>query len=262
MAGATCAGCSASQRCDNSNGRCVAAGSDGGTGCSWSGGPGTTNGELTCYWFGQGTAMGGGCPSYKTYCGYCGTQSGSGSTPPPCPSGITNTVPNTATPYFVAFPSGSFAQGKYCGMCVNVSWMGKSIIATVVDACATCPSSAHIDLSVSAAVALGLGQGTATGHATSGVTWQAVACPSSGNIVGVYNGSYSGQIYFQNVVFPVAAAVAAGHTATQAFGYWDFGQAVAGQSVTLTDTLGHVVTGTIPTSSGGSVGAQFPMVCQ
>ena len=100
------------------------------------------------------------------------------------------------------------------------------------------------------------------GDATSGVTWQAVACPASGNIVALYNNGYAGQIYFQNVVFPVASAVAGGHTGTQMFGYWDFGTAVAGQSVTLTDTLGHVVTGTIPGSSGGSVGAQFPTVCQ
>jgi len=46
------------------------------------------------------------------------------------------------------------------------------------------------------------------------------------------------------------------------FGYWDFGTSVAGQSVTLTDTLGHQITGTIPGSSGGSINAQFPMVCQ
>jgi hypothetical protein len=77
----------------------------------------------------------------------------------------------------------------------------------------------------------------------------------------VFNGS-SQQIYFQNVTFPVAKAVAGGHTATQAFGYWDFGTAVGGMSVTLTDTVGHVVTGTIPSSSGGSLGTQFPMTCQ
>jgi hypothetical protein len=261
MGGAACAACSASQRCDTSNGRCVAAGMDGGSGCTWSGGPGTTNGELTCYWFSQGTAMGQGCPSYKTYCGYCGTQSGS--TGGTCPSGITETVPNTGTsPHFAAFPSGSFGQGKYCGMCVQVTWMGKSIIATVVDACATCPSAQHIDLSTSAAVALGLGQGATTGHATSGVTWQAVACPTSGNIVALYNNGYAGQIYFQNGVFPVAAATAGGHTGTQMFGYWDFTTSVAGQSVTLTDTLGHQITGTIPGASGGSINAQFPMVCQ
>ena len=59
-----------------------------------------------------------------------------------------------------------------------------------------------------------------------------------------------------------ASAVAGGHTASQSFGYWDFGTTVGGQSVTLTDTVGHTITGTIPGSSGGSVGAQFPMTCQ
>jgi hypothetical protein len=235
---------------------------DGGTGCTWSGGPGSNGGgELTCYWFSQGTAQGMGCPTYKTYCGYCGTQSGSGGGL--CPSGITETVTNTATsPYFAAFPSGPFGSGKYCGMCVNVSWMGKSIIATIVDSCATCPTSNHIDLSLSAAVALGLGQGSNTGDATSGVTWQAVACPTTSNIIAVYNNGYAGQIYFQNVVFPVASATAGGHMGTQMFGYWDFTTPVNGQSVTLTDTLGHTITGTIPGSSGGSIGAQFPAVCQ
>ncbi|HSY39165.1 MAG TPA: hypothetical protein VLA79_06535, partial [Polyangia bacterium] len=156
---------------------------------------------------------------------------------------------------------GTFGQGIYCGMCVDVTWMGKTITATIVDECATCPTSSHLDLSLSAAAALGLGQGTATGDAKSGVTWKAVDCPVTGNIVGVFNGS-SQQIYFQNVTFPVAKAVAGGHTATQAFGYWDFGTAVGGMSVTLTDSVGHVVTGTIPSSSGGSVGTQFPMTCQ
>ena len=43
---------------------------------------------------------------------------------------------------------------------------------------------------------------------------------------------------------------------------WDFGAVVSGQSITLTGTLGHQITGTIPSSRGGSIGAQFPMVCQ
>jgi hypothetical protein len=93
------------------------------------------------------------------------------------------------------------------------------------------------------------------------VTWKAVDCPVAGNIVAEYNNGYSGQIYFQNVTFPVASAVAGGHTATQMFGYWDFGTAVAGQSVVLKDTIGHQVTGTIPNSNGGSVGVQFPQTC-
>ena len=60
----------------------------------------------------------------------------------------------------------------------------------------------------------------------------------------------------------MASAVAGGHTATQQFGFWNFGTNVGGMQVTLTDTVGHTITGTIPSSSGGSVGAQFPMTCQ
>ncbi len=236
-------------------------GSTGGGPCTWNGGPSANSGEITCYSFGQGTAKGGGCSSYKTFCGYCGNESGSKGAGI-CPSGITDSVSNTANSYFAAFPSGSFGQGKYCGMCVDVTWNGKTITATIVDECATCPSSNHIDLSLSAAAALGLGQGSNTGDATSGVTWKAVDCPVSGNIVAVFNNGNSGQVYFQNVVFPVAKAVAGGHTANQSYGYWDFGASVGGQSVTLTDTVGHVITGTLPGSSGGSVGAQFPMTCQ
>jgi hypothetical protein len=239
------------------------AGTGGGTGkggCAWTGGPTSGNGELTCYYFGQGTATGGGCPSYKTYCGYCGTETGNnnGGT---CTTGITDTVSNISTGYFAAFPVGTFGQGKYCGMCVNVTYGGKTITATIVDECATCTSGAHIDLNLSAAAALGVGQGGATGDPMNGVTWDAVACPVSGNIVAVFNNGSSGQVYFQNVAFPVASATAGGATGNQQSGFWNFGGLVAGKSVTLTDTLGHTVTGTIPTSSGGSIGAQFPATC-
>jgi hypothetical protein len=166
-----------------------------------------------------------------------------------------------ATPYFAAFPIGSFGQGKYCGMCVDVSYQGKTITATVVDECATCTDSGgHIDLGVNAAVALGIGQGNATGNPKSGVTWTSVACPVTGDVVAVYNGS-SSQIYFENVAFPVASAAAGGSTASQSTGFWNFGAAVGGKAVTLTDTLGHTIHGTIPTSSGGSIGAQFPATC-
>ncbi len=244
-----------------SGGTTSSGGTTGGGPCTWTGGPSSNSGEITCYSFGQGTAKGGGCSSYKTYCGYCGTESGSKGSGI-CPSGITDSVPNTANSYFAAFPSGSFGQGKYCGMCVDVTWNGKTITATIVDECATCPSSNHIDLSLSAAAALGLGQGSNTGDATSGVTWKAIDCPVNGDILALFNNGNSGQIYFQNVVFPVAKAVAGGHTANQSYGYWDFGASVGGQSVTLTDTVGHVISGTLPTSSGGSVGAQFPMTCQ
>ncbi len=236
-------------------------GGNGTGGCTWTGGPASGNGggELTCYWFGQGTSRGGGCNSFKTFCGYCGTESGGGGGT--CPAGIDDSVSNTGTQYFAAFPSGSFGQGKYCGMCVDVSYQGKTITATIVDECATCGDSAgHIDLSLSAAVALGVGQGSASGNPKSGVTWTPVECPVTGDIVAVFNGS-SSQIYFQNVTFPVASATAGGSGGSQSTGFWNFGSAVAGKAVTLTDTLGHTIHGTIPTNSGGSIGAQFPTTC-
>jgi hypothetical protein len=256
--GASCSACPSGETCSTTTGTCASST----TGpCTWTGGPSSNSGEITCYWFGQGTAQGSGCSSYKTYCGNCSTESGSNNGGY-CPTGITDTVSNISTPYFAAFPVGTFGQGKYCGMCVEVSYQGKTITATIVDECATCNSSQHIDLSLSAAVALDLGQNGTTADATSGVTWETVDCPVTGNIVAVYNNGYAGQLYFQDVTFPVAAATAGGHTATQAYGYWDFGTSVAGQSITLTDTLGHVVTGTVPGSSGGSVGTQFPANCQ
>jgi hypothetical protein len=233
-----------------------------GTSCNWTSGPasGNNGGELSCYWFSQGTGTGGGCSSYKTFCGYCGTQSGNPSGT--CPSSSIDTITGGigTQQYWAAFPSQTFGQGSYCGMCVNVSYSGKSIVATIVDECATCgDSNGHIDLGPEAAIALGVGQGGATGNPKNGITWSAVACPVTGNITAFYNNGTSSQIYFQNVAFPVKTATAGGATGTQRSGFWDFGTLVAGKSVTLTDGLGHSITGTIPTSSGGSIGVQFPV---
>jgi hypothetical protein len=201
-----------------------------------------------------------GCSSYKSFCGYCVTESGSAGSGI-CPAGLSDTAQNMGTPYFVAFPVGTFGQGKFCGMCVDVTFGGKTITATVIDECATCPTAGHLDLSLSAAAALGIGQGSTAGDVTNGVTWKSVDCPVMNDIVSVYNNGQAGQIYFQNVTFPVASATAGGHTATQRTGFWDFGASVAGQAVTLTDTVGHSINGTIH-SNGGSIDAQFPATCQ
>lgn len=146
-------------------------------------------------------------------------------------------------------------------MCVQIGHNGQTVVATVVDECPGCASN-HLDLSLTTASALGLPLGTTTGmdDPKTGVTWKAVDCPVSGNIVVTFN-SPTSQIYFQNVAFPVASASAGGHTATQRSGFWDFGANVAGQTVTLKDAVGHTITGTIP-SSAGSIGAQFPLTCQ
>lgn len=233
--------------------------------CTWTAGPSSNDGLLTCYDFGQGTSQGGGCPSYKTYCGYCGTEA-SGPSGGACQMGHSDSVANVGTgQYFAAFAqSSAFGNGAYCGMCVDVSYQGHTITATIVDECATCGGdTAHIDLSLDAAQALGIGVGNAIGDPSSGVTWQAVSCPVTGDIYAQFNGS-SSQIYFQNMTFPVASATAGGHTAHQdnaQSGYWDFGANVAGETVTLTDTLGHTTSGVIPGSSGTVQGAQFTDSC-
>jgi expansin (peptidoglycan-binding protein) len=169
-------------------------------------------------------------------------------------------VTNIANPtYFAAYKDDDSMNPMNCGLCAEISYAGRSIVATIVDDCATCNDVGHLDLSMSAADALGLTQ--MKGDPTSGVTWTSVSCPVSGDIVASFNNGYTGQVYFQNVVFPVASAAVGGNRAMFAYGYWDFGGQVGGQSVTLTDALGHTVSGTIP-SNGGSIGVQFPDTCQ
>lgn len=233
--------------------------------CTFSGDGSQTagSGELTCYFFGQGTYQGTclGATTYKTNCGYCGSEeSSSGSA---CSPEHNDTVANISTgPYYAAVPD--FANGETCGMCLSITYGDKTIVATVVDNCATC-GAGHIDLNPTAGAALGMGNGM-TEDATIGVSWKTVACPVTSSIVVVANGVYSGQLYFQNVAFPVksASAVIFGQTATAALnnGMWDFGQGVpAGAEITLTDLAGHTVTGTMPATNGGSLGTQFPTTC-
>ena len=75
-----------------------------------------------------------------------------------------------------------------------------------------------------------------------------------------FNGDYQGQVYFQNLAFPIASASSGGKPATMIVGFWDFGKVMGGQEVTLTDVMGHVVTAVVP-SSPGSLGVQFPQTC-
>jgi hypothetical protein len=226
----------------------------------------SSNGELTCYYFGQGTAREtcNGSTQYKTNCGYCGTEgSASGN---PCNTSHNDQVAHISTGnYWAAIPN--WGQGANCGLCVSITYGGKTIVATIVDNCASCSASGHLDLSPAAGAALGMGTGSGqTEDVKSGVTWKAVVCPvGSSSIVAGYNGSYTGQLYFQNVAFPVksASAVVNGttHNANQTNGMWDFGVTLSsGVQLTLTDIMGHTVTGTLG-SNGGSIGAQFPTTC-
>ncbi len=224
--------------------------------CSVSGALSSSSGELTCYYFGQGTSQADQtCPNakYKTACGYCGNEAVSG-TAQACSTSVTDTVQNITTgANFAAIAQPYWNAGQYCGMCVNISYGGKSVVVTIVDECASCPTNGHLDLSPAAANALGLT--TQIGDVTTGVTWTEVACPTPGNIVALCNGSCGQQFYFQGGTYPIVSATAGGHTAHLNTAFWDFGANVVGQTVTLTDAAGNVITGTIPSSNGGTIGA-------
>jgi hypothetical protein len=230
---------------------------NGGACCEPSRGPAANgNGTFTCYTFSQGTV------GNKTFCGYQGSESAGPGGSGACQAGglnFSDTVPNIGTNphYFAAFPSGTFAQGQYCGMCVNVTFGGQTLMATIVDECATCGDSPqHIDLSANLARDLGVGVGAAVGNPT-GVSWAAVACPISannGHIVAVWNNNNpaGGQVYFQNVVFPVMSVSGS----SQSNGFWN--NISNGSTHTLTDMLGHQITAAIVT---GDLGVQFPATC-
>jgi hypothetical protein len=237
--------------------------------CSWDSAPSSSNGQLSCYWFGQGTPDNfRECPGFKTFCGYCGTETGSRPDDYEyfCPAEyIQDSVEHISTKHFAAFPQAFFEQGLLCGMCIEVSYQGRTIVATVVDACGSCSDAGHIDLSLSAAQALNMTGWD--GNPKSGVTWRAVACPTTGDIYARFNDYYPGQVYFQNAAFPIVSAVVTlgdgEHVGTMTSAFWMFDKEVAGAEVTLTDAVGHTVTGTIPMdTNGGSIGAQFDLTCQ
>lgn len=232
--------------------------------CTWEQGPSASNGGLTCYWFAQGTSKDEKtCPGgYKTYCGYCGSETGEKPQEGQvwCPiNDIVSSVQNIATTHFVAISPGPLGQGKNCGACVEVTYRNRSIVATVIDACPSCLNDEHIDLSLSAAKALGMNE--MIGQVESGVTWRIVGCPTTSDIVVGFNGGYQGQVYFQNAAFPIASAKSGSTEASVNTGFWDFGKEMGGQEVTLTDVMGHTITATIP-ADGGSLGVQFDLTCQ
>ena len=214
------------------------------------------DGELTCYYFGQGTSQADSTctgSKYKTACGYCGGETVSG-TAQACSTTVSDTVKNISTgALFAAIAQPYWNSGAYCGMCVSISYGGQTVIATIVDWCASCPENGHLDLSPAAASALGMTYDM--GDVKSGVTWKEVACPSPGNIVALCNGSCGAQFYFQGGTYRIVSATAAGHTAQMIVGFWDFGANVVGQTVTLKDDAGNVITGTIPATNGGVVAA-------
>jgi hypothetical protein len=224
----------------------------------------TGSGSYTTYWFGQGTGMDG--DGYRTACGYFGHETNPG-------DGTTDTVENIANPgYFAAIPSASsmnFDTSKYCGACVQATYQGKSIIATIIDACPTdggqnapCANNktGHLDLSLPAANALGFGTSFPTG-----TTWSFVPCPVMGSVVVRIKPGNTDQVYIENEVLPIATVRVNGQNATRLFyGAWQLPGNAAGQTLMLTDISGRTITVQVNGGEGQNVmsGQQFPMCSQ
>jgi len=224
--------------------------------CSW--GTATNgSGSFTYYYFGQGTAKGAN-GMYQTACGYLGTESGTTDTV----MNIANTSPANDT-YFAAIPgSNNFNTVNDCGACIEITNGGTKIIATVIDECPTdngqnpaCAMQGHLDLSESAFNALHYSVGN-----PSGTTWKFVACPITTNIQITLKSGNNDQFYVENTVFPVSSISTSGGMATHlSYGAWQLsgGANAGGATITLTDSEGHMITGTIP-GGGGDLGVQFP----
>jgi hypothetical protein len=214
------------------------------TSCSLPGSPNPGSGSFTWYYFGQGTAQQNG--GYKTGCGYTGTE-----------SGMTDTVSNIVSPtYFAAIPGkNGFDTVGHCGECVKITNGGTSIVATVIDECPTdngqnpaCTPD-HLDLSYDAWQKLGYSTGN-----PSGTTWEFVPCAVTGNVQLSFNGP--NEVYVQNVVVPIQSVSMGGQNGTHtSYGSWQFGKAVQGQSIVITDTAGRMIT---VTANDGNSGQQFP----
>jgi hypothetical protein len=212
---------------------------------------------------------------YETACGYYGTETTTDGWY------SVDTVLNIASSggasntYFAAIPSATSGVWPMadCGACILFTGSnGTKVIATIIDECPTnggmnphCTETNHLDLSTSLFGATMVpAMGTNTGGDPSGGTWEFIACPITTNIIIRFNNEYYGQIYFQNVVFPVQAATANGNVMTEsAYGTWSTSALndLRGATVVLTDPQGDTVTGIVPSSddwTGASLGVQFP----
>jgi hypothetical protein len=173
--------------------------------------------------------------------------------------------------YFAAMPSDSAGNWPHenCGACVVVTGKnGAKVIATLIDECPTiggantpCTQANHLDLGTDAFAATEIPAGQPNNGGDELGSWHFIACPVTGDIVTLFNNGYKGQIYIQNMVFPIASGTANGKALTQSqYAYWEASgiNDLSGATLKLTDVLGHTITGTVSTTNGGSLGVQFP----
>jgi expansin (peptidoglycan-binding protein) len=156
-------------------------------------------GQATVYWFGQGTINFG-----NIACGY-GIQPGN------LGNGQGDSVTGIPDPeLFVAINTSNYRGSASCGACVEMSYQGRNVTATVVDECPiasnpTC-TPGHLDLSRGAWNAL---TNNAAGTELSGVNWRFVPCSTTENVtieLKEPNNQYWNQFLVRNHRFPVAKA--------------------------------------------------------
>lgn len=156
-------------------------------------------GQATVYWFGQGTINFG-----NIACGY-GIQPGN------LGNGQGDSVTGIPNPeLFVAINTSNYDGSAACGACVEMSYQGRNVTATVVDECPigsnpTC-TPGHLDLSRGAWNAL---TNNAAGTELSGVNWRFVPCTTNENVtieLKEPSNQYWNQFLVRNHRFPVAKA--------------------------------------------------------
>jgi expansin (peptidoglycan-binding protein) len=156
-------------------------------------------GQATVYWFGQGTVNFG-----NIACGF-------GITPGNLGNGQGDAVTGIADPnLFVAINTTNYRGSAACGACVEISYQGRTVNATVVDECPiasnpTC-TAGHLDLSRGAWNAL---TNNAGGTEISGVNWRFAPCGGTGNVtieLKEPGNAYWNQFLVRGHRFPIAKA--------------------------------------------------------
>ncbi len=173
--------------------------------CNPSALPSRNGGDVTVYWFEQGTRQIG-----DVACGFHITPGNPSNGQGDQVQGISNPE------LFGAMNTADYRGADACGACVQLDYQGRSVTITVVDECPlngpvpnpTC-TPGHIDLSRGAWNAL---TGNAANNEFGGVNWRFVPCTTTGNVevelrkVGLPDAAYWNEFVVRNHRFPIAKA--------------------------------------------------------
>ncbi|HKO90659.1 MAG TPA: expansin EXLX1 family cellulose-binding protein [Polyangiaceae bacterium] len=246
-----------STRCPNGT-LCQGAGSCDPVACNPQGLTSFNGGQATVYWFGQGTVNFG-----NIACGFGITPGNLGNGQGDAVTGIGN--PNM----FVAINTANYRGSAACGACLEISYQGRTINATVVDECPigsnpTC-TAGHLDLSRGAWNAL---TNNAGGTEISGVNWRFVPCGGDANVsieLKEPSNAYWNQFLVRGHRYPIAKAeveITPGtwvQAARTQYNFFEPPDGVMGTyRVRITDVNGAVVEEQLALTAGAQGGdAQF-----